>query len=44
VAKVLINEMGFSIKEAARAVGFVKTNYFSTSFKKHFGVSPSQLQ
>jgi signal transduction histidine kinase/DNA-binding response OmpR family regulator/ligand-binding sensor domain-containing protein len=40
-AKVLLSEKGFSVQEAARAVGFSDANYFSTSYKKQFGYSPT---
>lgn len=40
----LIKEQGFSIHEAARATGFSNTKYFSTSFKKEFGYSPSEIK
>lgn len=40
-AKVLLTEQGFSVQEAARAVGFSDANYFSTSYKKLFGYSPT---
>jgi AraC-like DNA-binding protein len=43
-AKKLITEHGFSVQETAAAVGFPDPNYFSTSFKKEFGVSPSQAK
>lgn len=42
-AKVLLSEQGFSVQEAAGAVGYSDANYFSTSFKKEFGVSPSEV-
>ena len=42
--KVLIKERGFSVQEAANAVGFSNPNYFSTSFKKQFGYSPSEIK
>lgn len=42
-AKVLLKENKFSITETARSVGFSDPNYFSTSFKKEFGYSPSEL-
>ncbi|MCG2590999.1 hybrid sensor histidine kinase/response regulator [Rhodohalobacter sulfatireducens] len=41
--KKLIKEQDFSVQEAATAVGFPDPNYFSTSFKKEFGVSPSEV-
>ena len=42
-ARVLLKEKGFSVQEAATAVGYPNANYFSTSFKKQFGVSPSAV-
>lgn len=42
-AKHLIQEQGFSISDTARAVGFTDQSYFSTSFKKEYGYSPSEL-
>jgi YesN/AraC family two-component response regulator len=42
-ARILISEKGFAVKEAARAVGYLKSGYFSTSFKQQFGISPSQV-
>ncbi len=42
-AKLLITENRYSVKEAARAVGFLKANYFATVFKKHFGIAPSKI-
>ncbi|MBO6523772.1 MAG: response regulator [Balneolaceae bacterium] len=42
-AKVLLKENKFSITETAHSVGFSDPNYFSTSFKKEFGYSPSEL-
>ncbi|TVR15014.1 MAG: hybrid sensor histidine kinase/response regulator, partial [Balneolaceae bacterium] len=39
-ARVLLQEKGFSVQAAAAAVGYSDANYFSTSFKKQFGVSP----
>ena len=43
-AKVLLKEKGFNVQEAARAVGYKDANYFSTSFKKYFGYSPSEVK
>lgn len=43
-AKVLLREKGFNVQETARAVGYTDANYFSTSFKKEFGVSPSGVR
>lgn len=42
-ARKLIKEQNFSVQEAATAVGFPDPNYFSTSFKKEFGLSPSEV-
>lgn len=42
-AKILLNEKNFNVQEAAAAVGYADANYFSTSFKKEFGVSPSEV-
>ena len=40
-AKVLLTDKKFSVQETAKAVGYHDPNYFSTSFKKEFGVNPS---
>jgi len=42
-AKKLLQSKEFNVQETAAAVGFSDPNYFSTSFKKEFGVSPSQI-
>lgn len=42
-AKVLLTDKGFTVQEAAKAVGYPNVNYFSTSFKKEFGVNPSEV-
>ena len=42
-AKILLNEHGFSVQETAAAVGYSDANYFSTSFKKEFGMNPSEV-
>jgi YesN/AraC family two-component response regulator len=42
-AKILLSEKDFSVQEAATAAGYSDANYFSTSFKKEFGVSPSEI-
>lgn len=42
-AKILIKSKGFTVQEAARAVGFSDPNYFSVSFKKHFKKNPSEV-
>ena len=31
---------GKSVKETAFSLGFANQNYFSASFKKHYGLSP----
>ncbi len=43
-AKVLLTDRGFTVQEAAYAVGYPDANYFSTSFKKEFGCSPSKIK
>lgn len=43
-AKILLTEKRFNVQEAARAVGYMDANYFSTSFKKEFGISPSDIK
>lgn len=43
-AKVLLEEEGFSVQEAARAVGYASLSYFSTSFRKAVGHNPSELK
>ncbi len=42
-AQILLKEKGFTVQEAARAVGYADANYFSTSFKQEFGYPPSTL-
>lgn len=34
---------GYGVTEVAEATGFVNAKYFSTLFKKHFGVQPSRF-
>lgn len=34
---------GIPVQEVALLVGFTDAKYFSTAFKKHFGVSPSKF-
>ncbi len=43
-AKQLIHITNMSISEIAFSVGFNDSNYFSTAFKKHFGVSPKEYR
>lgn len=43
-AIILIRDKEFPIQDAAQAVGFSDPNYFSTSFKKEFGYSPSEIK
>ncbi|MEG1187533.1 MAG: response regulator [Bacteroidales bacterium] len=38
----ILNETSLSISEVAYAVGFSDPKYFSTCFKKHFGITPSE--
>lgn len=42
-ARALITDEHFSVQNAARAVGYTDSNYFSTSFKNTFGISPSKV-
>ena len=42
-SKLLIEKQQLNISEVAYAVGFDSLAYFSKSFKKHYGVSPSSL-
>jgi len=42
-SEFLLKKKGFNVQEAARAVGYSDANYFSTSFKKHFGYPPSEV-
>ena len=44
-AKEIIEEIpGLSIKEVAAKVGYEDVYHFSKQFKKHYGVSPSQVK
>ncbi|MDZ7771336.1 MAG: response regulator [Balneolaceae bacterium] len=43
-ARVLIAERGFNVQQAACAVGYADPSYFSRSFKKVTGQSPSELK
>ncbi|MEW6115272.1 MAG: response regulator transcription factor [Nitrospirota bacterium] len=42
-AESLIKEKGLPIFEVAELLGYSDSNYFSTVFKKHTGISPKQL-
>jgi len=41
-AKHLLENTQFTINDISIKVGFANTNYFYTSFKKYFGVSPTE--
>ncbi|MBW9172680.1 helix-turn-helix domain-containing protein [Clostridium estertheticum] len=41
-AKYLLENTQFTINDISIKVGFANTNYFYTSFKKYFGVSPTE--
>lgn len=43
-AKELLKTKRYTISEVAYMVGFSDPKYFSTSFKKQFGISPSKLE
>jgi ligand-binding sensor domain-containing protein/DNA-binding response OmpR family regulator/nitrogen-specific signal transduction histidine kinase len=43
-AKALLKSKKYTIAEVAYMVGFSDPKYFSTSFKKQFGISPSKLE
>ncbi|TDS16795.1 monosaccharide ABC transporter substrate-binding protein (CUT2 family) [Maribacter caenipelagi] len=43
-AKALIENSSLSISEIAYAVGFSSPNYFSTTFKNSFGISPGAFR
>ena len=36
-------KQGLPVQDVALLVGFTDSKYFSTAFKKHFGVSPSKF-
>lgn len=42
-AKGLLASKKYTVSEVSNRVGFIDSKYFSTSFKKHFGVSPSKI-
>ena len=43
-AKTLLKESNTSIIEISSFLGFSSSNYFSTVFKKHFGITPRQYR
>jgi YesN/AraC family two-component response regulator len=43
-AAKLLEETSYPISEVSLMVGFNDANYFSKSFKKHFGKSPKSYQ
>nr|WP_315133456.1 substrate-binding domain-containing protein [uncultured Flavobacterium sp.] len=43
-SKVLLKNSNHTISEIAYAVGFSSPNYFSTSFKNKFGISPKEFK
>jgi len=43
-ARNLLSTQNKSVKEIAYLVGFSDPKYFSTVFKKHFGISPSEIK
>ncbi|MNR24769.1 HTH-type transcriptional activator Btr [compost metagenome] len=42
-AKVLLAEGKYMIYEISEKVGYKNVAYFSSIFKKHFGMNPSEL-
>lgn len=42
-AKSLLESKKFTVSEVSYKVGFTDSKYFSTSFKKQFGISPSKM-
>lgn len=43
-AKKLLCDGGMKVYEVAKAVGFSSSGYFITSFKKYYGISPSDFR
>lgn len=43
-AKEMLRDTGIKVYEIAYRVGFTDTNYFSTLFKKHVGITPSEYK
>ena len=44
VNEILKNNPNVSVKRAAEVSGFGSLSYFSTQFKKKYGISPSQMK
>ena len=44
VAKTLLKDPGYTITEVAHLLNYSSSNHFSTVFKKHTGMTPSQYQ
>lgn len=42
MARILLEEHGLPVTEAARRVGFARATAFSTAYRKHFGHSPKE--
>src|SRR5204863_5073225 len=42
-AKVLLMEGGYAVKEVGMMVGYSNLGHFAASFKKEFGVLPSEM-
>ena len=40
-AKSLLSD-GYMVKETAEALGYTDQNYFSSAYKRYFGISPSR--
>lgn len=41
---LVLLEQGISVKDVGEHLGFDSQSYFSTSFKRHFGYSPTQIK
>lgn len=39
---LLVTELGLDIREIAEKVGYNSSTYFTTQFKKRYGVTPSK--
>ena len=44
IARTLLQDIRVKVYEVAQQVGYNDTAYFSTLFKKYYGVSPSEYQ